>query len=124
MPNFLIDTFYIITHDASDDTHKNYLMKEGAIREEDVDPDGYFLVPDEYQYRLLLNLVSLSKGARGSSLMIAAAIINLCDANFGLDIEAIAGQLSLNVERCNLDDFLGVMGIETMRHNDIDRVCM
>lgn len=107
LPNFLIDTFYIITHDASDDTLKNYLMKEGAIREEDVDPDGYFLVLDEYQYRLLLNLVSLSKGARGSSSMIAAAIINLCDANFGLDIEAIAGQLSLNVERCNWITSLG-----------------
>lgn len=52
--------------------------------------------------------------------MIATAILSLCDSNFGLDIEAIAGQLNLHVERCNLDDFLGVMDIVTVRHNEIE----
>lgn len=122
LPNFLVDAFYIINPEASDNSLKRYLQKEDVITEDDVDPDGSFVVPDEYQFRRLLNLVSLSKGARGPSLMIASAIINLCDSNFGLDIEAIAGQLNLQVERCNLDDFVGVMGIETTRHNEIENL--
>lgn len=121
LPNFHVDAFYIITLEASDNSLKRYLQKEDVITE-DVDPDGSFVVPDEYQFRRLLNLVSLCKGARGSSLMIASAIINLCDSNFGLDIEAIAGHLNLQVERRNLDDFVGVMRIETTRHNEIENL--
>lgn len=51
--------------------------------------------------------------------MIAAAIIGLCDANFKEDIAAIAGQLSMEVEDCNLDGFLEINGIQTNKHNDI-----
>lgn len=79
-------------------------------------------VPDKYQYRRLLNLISLSEGARGSSLMIEAAIIGLCDINFTDDISAIAGQLSMNVKSCSLDEFIEVMEIKTERHKQIENL--
>lgn len=122
LPNFLVDSFYIINSKASDETLKDYLKNEQVITDEDVDPDGFFEVPQEYQFRRLLNLVTTSKGSRGSALMISTAIITLCDENFGLDMETILGQLSLNVEKRHLDDFVAVMGIETTRHNEIDNL--
>lgn len=48
LPNFLVDAFYIKTPEASDNSLKRYLQKEDVITEDDVDPDGSFVVPDEY----------------------------------------------------------------------------
>lgn len=122
LPNFLVDSFYIINSKGSNETLKDHLEAEEVITEEDVDPDGNFEVPPEYQFRRLLNLVTTSKGSRGSALMISTAIMTICDENFGLDMETILGQLNLRVERCDLDDFVAVMKIATNRHNEIENL--
>lgn len=103
LPDFLIDSFYIINNRASSEMFRAHLEEEEALSENEVDPDGSFEVPAEYQFRRLLSLVTTSKGARGSALMIATAIMTICDENFGLDIETILGQLNMRVERCDLD---------------------
>lgn len=54
--------------------------------------------------------------------MIATAIMTICDENFGLDMETILGQLNMRVERCDLDDFITVMKIDTNRHNEIEHL--
>lgn len=107
---------------SKDEEFRDYLLREHVIEEDDIDEEGEFAVPDEFQYRRLLNLITLSKGARGSSLMIAAAIIGLCDANFKTDISAIAAQLSMNDEGCTPDEFVDIMGIQTNKHNEIDNL--
>lgn len=122
LPNFLIDSFYIITRQASDERLRDHLLEEEAITDEDIDADGTFEVPAEYQFRRLLSLVATSKGSRGSALMIATAILTICDENFGIDMETILGQLNMRVETCHLDDFIAVMKIETTRQNEIENL--
>lgn len=122
LPNFLVDSFYIINSRGSSDILKAHLEAEEVLTEDEVDPDGNFEVPAEYQFRRLLSLVTTSKGARGSALMVATAIMTICDENFGLDMETILGQLNMRVERCDLDDFITVMKIDTNRHNEIEHL--
>lgn len=122
LPDFLIDSFYIINTRASNENLRAHLEEEEALAENEIDPDGSFEVPAEYQFRRLLSLVTTSKGARGSALMIATAIMTICDENFGLDTETILGQLNMRVERCDLDDFITVMKIDTNRHNEIEHL--
>lgn len=66
LPDFLTDSFYMINSDADSEDLRNYLLEEEVITQE----EGLFQVPEEYQYRRLLNLISLSKGAKGSSLIL------------------------------------------------------
>lgn len=112
----------MITNESQDDGLRDYLLQEVVIERGDVNQDGVFDVSDEFQYRRLLNLITLSKGARGSSLMISSAIIGLCDTNFKTDVANLAGQLSMNVEECTLDEFIEIMGIQTNKHNEIDNL--
>lgn len=122
LPPFLTDSFYAINNISLIGEFHEYLIQADLLEPEEHPVDGVLLVPDEIQYRRLLNLIPLSKGSRGSSLMIAAAIIGLCDANVKPDISAIAAQLSMNVETCTLDEFVEIMGIQTNKHNDIDNL--
>lgn len=105
LPDFLTDSFYMINSDADSEDLRYYLLEEEVIIQEDINKEGLFQVPEEYLHRRLVNLFSLSKGARGSSLMIATA-----------------GQLNMRVESCNLDEFLTVMGIQIEKHNQIDNI--
>lgn len=75
LPDFLTDSFYVINREAEDLDLRDHLVAEEAMIVTDVNQQGIFNVPEEYQFRRLINLLSLSKCARGSSLMIASAII-------------------------------------------------
>lgn len=49
LPDFLTDTFYIITNGADNVELGNYLLRERAITQEDIIEAGAFQVPEEYR---------------------------------------------------------------------------
>lgn len=130
LPDFLTDTFYRInnTFRYREDIRTVIEQENEDIEYED-DPEyneldaddmriGY--VPDEIQMKRLLTFISSSEAPRGGCLMIVTAIMDLCDTNFGNDIQLLLEQASIKVESCSLAEFAGIMKYKH-DYNDIKR---
>lgn len=129
IPDFLIDTFYIIDNRATDAELWEQVIEYAGLEDEE-DANGVvinpirpapelYAVPDELQFKRLINLMVLGKTKRGTSLMIAAALVGICDSNFTTGLMGILTSQNTNIQVCNLDEFVEIFGLTTTKHNQI-----
>lgn len=98
IPDFLVDTFYVINNRSSNlelwPIVARYNGLDFEFYEEGVEVrppnmrDSYE-VPDEIQFKRFLNRVMNGRASRGSSLMITSALVGISDSNFTTGLSGI-----------------------------------
>lgn len=104
IPDFLVDTFYVIISQSS-----NVELWPIVARYNDLD--------FEFDEEEGVEVKPPNMPDRGSSLMIASALVGISDSNFTTGLSGILTRQNTKIETCTLDEFVEIMELRTESGN-------